>query len=128
MPKENRRNNALMSLRKQRYDIHNQRTLNYLAEPEYLCFFFYTNPEKYGLPTCNTCGNTHFSPAARYCKICGTEVTHFTTRGILRIVYSKLADGINKCQSDHENDRNARYCEFCGEPTSAYEVLPDWQV
>lgn len=80
------------------------------------------------LPTCKTCGNTHFSPAARYCKICGTEVNDFTTRGILRIVYSKLSDGINKCQAGHENDRNARYCEFCGEPTSGKEMLPAWQV
>jgi hypothetical protein len=80
------------------------------------------------LPTCKICGNTHFSPAARYCKICGTEVTHFTTRGILRIVYSKLADGMNKCQDGHDNDRNARYCEFCGKPTLGTEVLPAWQV
>lgn len=68
------------------------------------------------LPTCMICGNTHFPPTARYCKICGTEVTHFTTREILRIVYSKLSDSMNKCQSGHENDRNARYCEFCGVP------------
>lgn len=80
------------------------------------------------VPTCKTCGNIHFSPCANYCKICGTGVNNFTTRGILRIVYSKLANDKNMCQSGHENEQNARYCEFCGEPTSAYGILPAWQV
>ncbi|WP_459928916.1 ImmA/IrrE family metallo-endopeptidase [Desulfosporosinus burensis] len=80
------------------------------------------------LPTCKTCGNTHFSPCAKYCKICGTEVNNFTTRGILSIVYSKLANDKNECQSGHENDRNARYCELCGQPTIFHGILPTWHV
>lgn len=31
------------------------------------------------IPTCKTCGNTHFSLCTRYCKICGTEVNKTTT-------------------------------------------------
>lgn len=80
------------------------------------------------LPTCKTCGNTNFSPAARFCNICGTEVNKFTTKGILRIVYSKLTNDNNICQSGHWNDRNARYCDFCGEPTLGKDALLDWQV
>lgn len=80
------------------------------------------------LPTCKTCGNTHFSPCARYCKICGTEVNHSTTKGIMRIIYSKIVSDINKCQNGHENDRNARYCEFCGQPTLFNGILPAWQL
>ena len=81
------------------------------------------------LPTCKTCGNTHFSLCTRFCKICGTEVNDLTTRGIIRIVYSKLVNGKNKCHKyGHENDWNARYCELCGQPTFFNDILPAWQV
>lgn len=81
------------------------------------------------LPTCKTCGNTHFSLCTKYCKICGTEVNDFTTRGIMRIIYSKFLNSSNKCcEYGHENDWNARYCELCGQPTLLNGILPAWQV
>lgn len=80
------------------------------------------------LPTCNTCGNTHFSLCTRYCKICGTEINKFTTKGIIRIIYSEFVNDINKCHEyAHENDWNARYCELCGMPTLFNGILPTWQ-
>lgn len=59
------------------------------------------------LPTCKTCGNTHFSRCTKYCKICGTEVNGSTIRGIMRIIYSEFIHDINNCHEyGHENDRN----------------------
>jgi hypothetical protein len=81
------------------------------------------------VPTCKTCGNTHFSLCTKYCKICGTEVNKSTTRGVMRIIYSKFINGSNKCHEyGHENDWNARYCELCGQPTLYNDILPAWQV
>lgn len=58
--------------------------------------------------TCKTCGNTHFLLCTKHCKICRTEINKSTTRGIMRIVYSKFIIGSNKChENGHGNDWNA---------------------
>ena len=81
------------------------------------------------LPTCKTCGNTHFSLCTSYCKICGTEINASTTRGIMRIIYSEFVNDVNKCHEyGHENDWNARYCELCGQPTLLNGILCAWEV
>ncbi|MCD7712441.1 MAG: hypothetical protein LUJ25_06980 [Firmicutes bacterium] len=62
---------------------------------------------------CPRCGNEQYSDNAKYCRICGFNV-------------------YNECEGDYERDEygnqegpfqihrnvgNARYCEFCGQPT-----------
>ena len=66
------------------------------------------------LVECPVCGNTEFSSASRYCRICGMSRS-------------------NMCVPDdnshpHENPVNARFCEYCGARTTFFlqKILLPW--
>ena len=57
---------------------------------------------------CPRCGNEEYSQEARFCRICGLPVYN-ECEGIY--------DQDEGMYQIHRNPGNARYCEFCGQPT-----------
>lgn len=58
--------------------------------------------------SCPRCGNEEYSQNAQYCRICGFYA------------YNECEGYYDQEQCEHINHRNAgnaRYCEFCGQPT-----------
>lgn len=75
------------------------------------------------IATCKHCGNSDISPSAKFCIICGVELTSSTLKGIKKIKYSKITkkygnDGLaicpvckNKIASDATTN-----CKICSTP------------
>lgn len=58
--------------------------------------------------SCPKCGNEEYSQNALYCRICGFSA------------YNECEGYYDQEQCEHINHRNvgnARYCEYCGQPT-----------
>ena len=61
---------------------------------------------------CPRCGNEEYSQGAQYCRICG-----FTAYNECEGGYEQDEYGNQGIYQIHRNQGNARYCEFCGQPT-----------
>lgn len=61
---------------------------------------------------CPRCGNEEYSQDARYCRICGFSVYNECEGD-----YDQDEYGNQGIYQIHRNAGNARYCEFCGQPT-----------
>ena len=59
--------------------------------------------------SCPKCGNEEYSEEALYCRICG-----FPTYNECEGHYDQERDEY----VTHRNVGNARYCEYCGQPTT----------
>ena len=74
---------------------------------------------------CPRCFNQQFSSAARYCRICGTELYNMCIGDPAEEGYENDPNRINQ----HSNPSNARYCETCGKPTEFFlkGILPRYE-
>ena len=74
---------------------------------------------------CPRCFNQQFSSAARYCRICGTELYNICIGDPAEEGYENDPNRINQ----HSNPSNARYCETCGKPTEFFlkGILPKYE-
>lgn len=62
--------------------------------------------------SCPRCGNEEYSESAMYCRICGFHA------------YNECEGYYDNDLGEHVNHRNvgnARYCEFCGQPTMLFK-------
>lgn len=80
--------------------------------------------------TCPNCENIQMEIDGVYCKICGTYLINKCTNenGIWEENdYGDMVQTKQKCGLTASG--NARYCEYCGEPTTFYKqgLLKDWQ-
>ena len=72
----------------------------------------YETDENMRFTKCPRCGNEEYSEKAAYCRICGFQA-------------------YNECEGYYDNDHeeyvnhrnygNARFCEFCGQPTILFK-------
>lgn len=74
---------------------------------------------------CPRCFNQQFSSAARYCRICGTELYNMCIGDPAEEGYDNDPNRVNQ----HANPSNARYCETCGKPTEFFikGILPKYE-
>lgn len=91
----------------------------------------YTDGVKYDPKTdrvkiCPRCANEEFSAAAKFCRICGTDLYNYCIGDPLNEGFDNDPDRINQ----HPNPSNARYCEVCGKPTEYFVkgLLPEYSV
>lgn len=62
--------------------------------------------------SCPKCGNEEYSENAVYCRICGFSA------------YNECEGYYDNDEGEHVSHRNvgnARYCEFCGQPTMLFK-------
>ncbi|NWO20627.1 hypothetical protein HW273_01730 [Oribacterium sp. oral taxon 102] len=65
---------------------------------------------------CPKCGNEQYSDGARYCRICGFYVYNECEGDFDRDEYGNQGE-----YHIHRNLGNARFCEFCGQPTMLFK-------
>lgn len=70
---------------------------------------------------CPVCGNDQFSHEAEFCRVCGSAIYNFCKDHYDETGYKKS----NGC--GRPNPGNARFCEYCGNPTLLYEYLSKWE-
>jgi len=66
--------------------------------------------------SCPKCGNEEYSEDAQYCRICGFYAYNECEGSPDRDNFGNVID-----YSVHKNMGNARYCEFCGQPTMLFK-------
>lgn len=78
---------------------------------------------------CPRCGNTVFSSAANFCKMCGLYLynTCPDTPNFNHLEYDNRGNVIDSLSMNNPGD--ARYCEYCGEETmlSRLGLLMSWE-
>jgi hypothetical protein len=70
---------------------------------------------------CPVCGNDEFSYDAEFCRICGSAIFNYCQDMYDESGY-RISTGCGK-----PNPGNARYCEYCGNPTLLFKYLTDWE-
>lgn len=72
---------------------------------------------------CPNCGNEEMLENTEYCKICGKNLINRCTNISGYDTYDGRVEPCGKITSG-----NARYCEYCGQPTTFYQqnFLKDW--
>lgn len=76
----------------------------------------YETDENLKFVRCPKCGNEEYSQNAQYCRICGFSVYN-ECEGCCD--YDEY--GNQGMYQVHRNAGNARYCEFCGQPTMLFK-------
>lgn len=66
---------------------------------------------------CPRCGNDQYFDNARYCRICGFNLYNECEGDYERDEYGNPEEPFQI----HKNVGNARYCEFCGQPTILFK-------
>ena len=70
---------------------------------------------------CPVCGNNEFSSEAGFCKICGSALYNFCQDHYDENGY-RVSNGCGR-----PNPGNARFCEYCGNPTLLFKYLNHWE-
>lgn len=70
---------------------------------------------------CPVCGNDEFSEEAEFCRICGSAIINYCQDLYDEHGY-RISTGCGK-----PNPGNARFCEYCGNPTLLYKFLTPWE-
>lgn len=66
--------------------------------------------------SCPKCGNEEYSQNAQYCRICGLSAYNECEGSPEQDNFGNVIDF-----HVHRNVGNARYCEFCGQPTMLFK-------
>lgn len=77
--------------------------------------------EKLRFNKCPVCGNDEFSYEAEFCRICGSAIYNYCQDLYDEAGY-RISTGCGK-----PNPGNARYCEYCGNPTLLFKFLTHWE-
>lgn len=82
-----------------------------------------------GIPTnerlrfvkCPVCGNDEFSYEAEFCRVCGSAIYNYCQDLYDENGY-RVSNGCGR-----PNPGNARFCEYCGNPTLLFKYLGQWE-